>query len=266
MRDDMAKVIVERPRPGSSRHVLRRFRRLDPRCVPLGEDDDDLYPNRIGHSRAVALSHSRSKSFNENLAPLRRYLDKQAGRPWDDVWSEICANISVDNVVQKHVRDHVEDFVAVRTTLRNGEIMVVSRYGAPEPLRPCRWRRLYVHPLTGVLCPVPSPRAWRAERKRKAALRDAEIALRMRVLAPDRQLHLLDDGNWWEVTLGHTHYVWRVRADTGAHLPPDFVDVVERAGLSKLPREERYGMRAVHAIAKRPLSRREIKLLKLRPR
>jgi len=257
MRSDMDKVIVERPRPGSSRHVARRFRRLDPRRIEVSEDADDIFPTRIGHRRAAALGRGR-KWLNENLAPLRRYLESQAGRPWNDVWSEICANISVDNTVQKHVRDHVKDFVAVNTSIRNGTIMTLSRYGGPQPLNGNRWMRLYVDPQTGILRRIPSAKSWRAGRKRAAAIEETEAWLRMRILAPDRQLHLLDDGNWWEITLARASDLNRV---AGAH---EMVDVIDRAGLSSLPREERYRRWGVCAIAKRPLSRREIKVLKLR--
>jgi hypothetical protein len=257
MRNDMDKVIVERPRPGSSRHVARRFRRLDPRRIEVSEDADDVFPTRIGHRRAAALGRGR-KWLNENLAPLRRYLESQAGRPWNHVWSEICANISVDNTVQQHVRDHVKDFVAVNTSILDGTIMTVSRYGGPQPLSGSRWMRLYVDPETGILRRIPSAMSWRAERKRAAAREEADALLRMRILAPDRQLHLLDDGNWWEITLVRAGD--RNRA-THQH---EIVDVVNRAGLSLLPREKRYRRWGVCAITKRPLSRREIKALNLR--
>lgn len=74
---------------------------------------------------------------------------------------------------------------------------------------------------------------------------------------------LLEDGNWWEVELAPTptRYGTRVLADAGA-LP--VVDVVERAGLSTLPRAERYGVETMHAVAKRLLSHKELKAHKLR--
>lgn len=257
MRSDMDKVIVERPRPGSSRHVARRFRRLDPRRIDVSEDADDHFPSRIGHRRAAALGRSR-KWLNENLAPLRRYLERQAGRPWDDVWSEICANISVDSTVQKHVRDHVADFVAVNTSLRNGRVMMAARYGGPQPLSGSQWMRLYVDPQTGILRRIPSAMSWRAERKRAAARAQAEIATRMRVLGPDRQIHLLNDANWWEIKLA------RIADLNRGSRTQEVVDVVDRAGLSEVPREKRYRQWDVCAVAKRPLSRREIKARKLR--
>jgi hypothetical protein len=38
MRRDTSKAIVERPRPGSSRHVPCRYARLDPKHIVLDED------------------------------------------------------------------------------------------------------------------------------------------------------------------------------------------------------------------------------------
>ena len=119
MRQDMAKVIVERPRPGSAFHVPRRGNRLDSKRVVVPDDGDDdaphdAFPSRIGHRRHAWMM-GNPKFFNENLAPLRRYLGQQVGRRWDDVWAEICAHIRTDSTVQSHVRDHVQDFVAFRT-------------------------------------------------------------------------------------------------------------------------------------------------------
>lgn len=264
MRADMSKVIVERPRPGSSRHVARRHRRLDTRRVIVDEDEDegDGFPAHIGHKRAAALMGGR-KWLNENLSPLRRYLERQAGRRWDDVWSEVCANISIDSTVQKHVRDHVQDIVAVRTSLHDGELLYVGRWGGPRPLLRTNWLRLYVDPATGLLLAIPVHQSWRAARDREAAWEQASIAARMRVLAPSRQLHLLDDGNWWEITLANTADTLAARPASLAR-PSDVEDVVERAGMSDIPRAQRYGRWGVHAIAKRPLSHREIKAHKLR--
>ena len=263
MRADMSKVIVERPRPGSSRHVARRHRRLDVRRIVVDEDADDIFPARIGHKRAAALMGPR-KWLNENLAPLRRYLEAQTGRHWDDVWSEVCANISIDSTVQKHVRDHVQDIVAIRTSMHDGELHHVTRWGGLRPLVQSHWLRLYVDPETRVLRRIPLHLSRRAARERAQAEQKAEAATRMRVISASRQLHLLDDGNWWEITLANTADTLAVARPQGVIRPHEIEDVVERAGMSQVPREQRYGRWGVHAVAKRPLSHREIKARKLR--
>ena len=47
------------------------------------------------------------RGLNENLAPLRRYLHAQIGRPWNKVFSEICAGIDRRNTVQQHIHQHI---------------------------------------------------------------------------------------------------------------------------------------------------------------
>lgn len=98
MRKDMAKVIVTRPR------ILEDAVRKG-RSVP-----DEVEPKSIGLRRHVR-ERGGFKVLNENLAPLRRYLEAQVGRPWNKVYSEIAANLRVSSTVQQHVRDHLKDFV-----------------------------------------------------------------------------------------------------------------------------------------------------------
>jgi hypothetical protein len=67
MRDDMARVIVERPR-------IPAFNSRKGRRPPL----EDL-PTREGMRRSHALRGDR-RELNENLTPLRRYLENQGSR------------------------------------------------------------------------------------------------------------------------------------------------------------------------------------------
>ena len=264
MRPDMSKVIVERPRPGSERHVARRFRRLDPKHIDLSDDASDAYPRQIGHKRAAALAGDR-KSLNENLTPLRRYLVRQVGRPWDVVWSEISEHLRPSSTVQQHVRDHIQDFVAMRTAMRAGSVYLVDRWGTPRPLADSSRPQLYVDPRSGLLCRNPKHRAYapRQHRRREEAHLKA-LAGRMRVVDATHQLHLLADGNWWEVTLAPIPQE-TVPGRFGSRLVDmPVIDVVERAGLSPFPREDRYDRTGVYATAKRALSAREIRVRRLR--
>ena len=141
MRKDMFKVIVERPRRGADFRVNRS--RL------AGEDD---LPSRIGMKRFRTLNHTRSKWLNENLAPLKRYLMKQAGRPWSKVYSEICENLDADNTVKQHVRDHLQDFVVTKVAIgRKGEWMNGNEWPGWRA-SDAPWRQpLYVDPNDGIL-------------------------------------------------------------------------------------------------------------------
>lgn len=228
MREDMFKVIVERPRAGSARR-MRRQRLAGP---------DDL-PTKIGMKRHVEVTRTRSKWLNENLAPLRRYLAKQVGRPWSKVYSEICAHLDADHTVKQHVRDHLEDFVAYRLGVgRDGEWL--DSFGFPS-LRDMRWLQpFYVDPVDGILKDSAKfwrkqgidPRPWWQRRKESA---DPNV----RWLSEHQALQRID-GLWFAVTYT-TEPVYA--EDTHVY------DVVTRR---HLPAGQR------HATAKRQLSGREL--------
>ena len=168
MRPDMSKVIVERPRRGSERHVARRFRRFDPKLIDTSEDADGAFAGGVGHRRAAALAGDR-KSLNENLTPLRRFLISQVGRlSWSLPSPQHGArsgrrfrrlrglganqNVRADNTVQQHVRDHIEDFVATKTFMRDGVVFIPSRLGGLSALAQCRYPELYVDPRNTPRC------------------------------------------------------------------------------------------------------------------
>ena len=139
MRKDMNKVIVERPRGGWRTRKLNRMK-----IKEAGEDQ----PSRIGIRRQRKMNGTETKYLNENLAPLKRYLGKQVGRPWNKVYSELRENISPKNTVQMHILEHVHDFVARPAIGKDGNWLWPGRF---------LWRsgphkgQLYIHPADGLL-------------------------------------------------------------------------------------------------------------------
>ena len=137
MRADMAKVIVERARVGGGirypRGRERGFRRVDVQDAP----------RREGIKRPW-LRTSSPKWLNENLAPLRRYLLSNVGRPWDKVFSEISQHIRLDSAVQLHIWQHVQWEVCFDAT-RVGREYVNSRGER------VRWQQFVVDARTGLL-------------------------------------------------------------------------------------------------------------------
>jgi hypothetical protein len=251
----MDKVIVERPRAGRSWvRTGRGKKKLDPELL------------QIGMKKAVKIK-GHYKVLNENLSPLRRYLEAQAGRPWDKVWSEISANLKPSSTVQQHVRDHVPDFVASKTKLIDGEIWYVGRRSGLVRLKSSRVR-LYVHPVSGLLLKNRHSTGGIAERRAQKAAEAAERNRRMRIVDPGLQYHLLDDGAWWEVRLAPIPTVPVKHAsrhgDYTFDAPVPVIDAVTSAHLSRMPPEELYARKGLYATAKRQLSRREAKALGLR--
>ena len=82
MRSDMFEVIIERPRWGSS-YKRKKGRHGE----PLRRQEGPTW-------EPVSLGRG-SKGLNENLAPLRRFLESRVGRPWDAVRSEISSILNV---------------------------------------------------------------------------------------------------------------------------------------------------------------------------
>lgn len=238
VRKDMSKVIVERPRHGHSQRYVRPGR-----TRPL--EDEDGEPLRA-REPARSLQY-KSKALNENLAPLKRYLAAQVGRPWNKVYSEISANLKPTSTVQQHVRDHIEDFVATKTRMVDGKVRTThsTRRGADNPLED-DWRPFFVHPKTGLLRRNPKPRSYVRDRRKRAMREAADRAARMRIVDECTQWHKLADDVWWEVTLA--------RVVTGLE-----VDAVRSAGLSNLPAGELYDRHGVYAASKRVLSKAEKK-------
>ena len=130
------------------RVIVTRPRKLDrlPRKGRL--IDDEHLPKGIGMLRGVR-EKGGFKQLNENLSPLRRYLEKQVGRPWDKVFSEIASVLRADSTVQKHVRDHIWDFVTLnpRRILRT----VYSPSGGKERVEEDWPQILYVDDKDGIL-------------------------------------------------------------------------------------------------------------------
>lgn len=237
MRKDMAKVIVERPRTGGDggksiplKGTKKNLQRTDWEEMPAFQSNA---PGRLyGYDR---------KQLNENLSPLHRFLRKNVGRPWNDVYSEICENIRVDNAVQSHVRDHVDMDVMTNVVMING-----------VPYDPTRsyptWREFYVHPETGILCYYEHKRH-RYNRKQQNYV-DGK--------SENHQYHVVE-GIWYEVELkdfpprGKDPYWW---------YSEKCFDVVKKIRLDRSDCKRIYG-REVYAVKKRQLNSKEIKKLKL---
>jgi hypothetical protein len=140
MRNDMRKVLIERPRAGSSR-CYHEVRQRNNRVTDL----DDL-PSCEGMRRPY--NWDERKEFSDLLGPLRKFLWSCRGRRWDDVYSEICAQLS-NNTVDSHLKHiHVPQFIETDVRLRDGKLFTYGRYTRGEH----EVSGLYVHPISGLVC------------------------------------------------------------------------------------------------------------------
>ena len=142
MRNDMAKVVIERPRRGHGNTSKKWGRRL-------GKNEYDAEDH--GPTRAPIARHHQygwnAKEFSDVLGPLRRYLRKQVGRPWNKVWSEISRILDNRSLSGQHIFDHIQWEVTQHACIGT-DGCVYDRRGSG----PVRVSGLYVHPTTGLLC------------------------------------------------------------------------------------------------------------------
>jgi hypothetical protein len=229
MRSDMAKVIVERPRTGGGGSFPLRTR---PDCDRLPPDE---WLARQGMRRPWLKGHH--KHLNENLAPLKRYLQSQVGRPWTKVYSEICQRINRNSAVQLHIWQHLMQYVCTDPYVARGVVR-----------RPIWHYHLYiVDPRNGLLRENP-----RRSRKHVSP-----------APAPDPDCVPIDhqseyrrlDGIWYELRLATPPQ----HRDTYDFAIRNTLKCLDDATLRKF-----YG-RLVYAAGKRQLNKNEIRRIGLPP-
>jgi hypothetical protein len=154
MRDDMSKVVIERPREGHrlpSYKTRLRIRRYDPE-----KEYGDL-PKRVSGSRSKYIRAGEVKYFSDLLGPLRRFLRKNVGRQWDQVYSEMKKSLDDRKVTGRHVFEHVERDVETHPLIGDdGELYTLGYGGLLQPMY-----GLYVDPRTGLLCWRDNKPLWR---------------------------------------------------------------------------------------------------------
>ena len=199
MREDMSKVLVERPRVGhdTGERVSRHARRTYKQNLRLVKDDEDSNFDSGANTESIS-AHTKghpkrySKELNENLKPLRRFLRSRLGKPWDKVYSEIMAGFNMQNAVQYHVWQHLINFgeVETKTYMEGNTVMIWG--GCPRSVGSWYRDEFYVHPKTGLLC-VAAGRSWKDRRTAPSS--------QLSYIDPKKpliQYHQIDD-IWYEV-------------------------------------------------------------------
>jgi len=145
MRDDMAKVVTERPRRGhrnkSKKTTGRRIRRFD----STHEYDE---PTRLPIARYRQYGWN-AKEFSDLINPLKRYLRSCIGRPWHKVHSELSGKLDRRSVTGSHIWDHVVREIETDCYIGDDRLAYSNRRRYLHPEIPVAG--LYVHPRTGLI-------------------------------------------------------------------------------------------------------------------
>jgi hypothetical protein len=242
MRPDMNRVVIERPRHGGKGSRLRRPRRLD--------EEMEVLPKLEG----MKLAYTDRKKLSDLLGPLWRYLDKQIGRRWDDVWSEIANTLDFRSVAGLHIKSHIVQHVELHAQFIDGVPYHLPIYGQFSKVD-----GLWVDPRDGILKNIPKT-PYRYKKPEPVGLK---------ILDEWTQLHCLR-GSWFLVKLAPipadraividalgpaytTEKVSRWNGDLKKSV------VLNRPADTTRTLEERYGRPGVYAVSKRQISRKEKK-------
>lgn len=270
MRDDMDKLLCERERTGSREYNPRKGYDRRTRARDY-EDEYDRMDAQPRHESMTRRLLGETRSFNENLEPLRRFLEKQVGRPWDKIKSEMTKIVGRESVVHRHVWQHVQDFVSEDVVVVDGKLFwrQTWRWGSKHliPLdRDCRSVYLYVDPRTGILR---RHRQWgsgygKKAKKANKKRREQEILDRRRETDnPLIQLHKIK-GIWWEVILapyGLTDQIQDLLVEKPCEAYRlNWYDPASPIGIRPTrAMQECYGRAGVQGVRKRQLSSKEMK-------
>jgi hypothetical protein len=155
MRDDMAKVVTERPRRGhgntSKKTTGQAIRRYD-------ADQEYDEPARLPVARGRQYGYD-CKEFSDLINPLRRYLRSCVGKPWTKVHSELSRKLDRRSLSGLHIWNHVRWEIETNCFIDEDRLAYSNR----RTYRLCEIPvdGLYVHPKTGL---IREQRPWRGGR------------------------------------------------------------------------------------------------------
>lgn len=213
MRADMAKVVTERPRRGHGLPSLKTGVRLNTTEIHAMTDDEDggdrdgtqfssigsgsglksgmkakRNGRNLGVTRAKASQGGQygwdSKEFSDLLGPLRKYLRKQVGRPWNTIYSELSATLDKRSLSGRHIWGHILSDIEVHCYMG-----IDGKVYSRKPYQSWPVDGLFVHPTTGLVC-------WAKKTRFRYV---APLDLTVVDLADGRKLRQIS-GIWYEAT------------------------------------------------------------------
>ena len=144
MRPDMAEVISE------GRSCSKRSRRPKGNRRRQQKTSAEELPAR----EQMGMRWRRAREYRfwyGRIAPLRRFLEKRVGCPWDDIHREVCARAHLDSPLYRRLRQCIDLLVAQRVKIVNGDVCVRGRARAEQDMFSLSF---YVHPDTRCLVEI----------------------------------------------------------------------------------------------------------------
>ena len=207
MRKDFEKVINEPARGGVAyyRGLPNGYRNA--KKIELDEDYDvvDEYGTHSSMtSKRVTVGYNgKDKQFNFRV--IRKFLVKQVGRKWNDVFAEVSGiikhGITGNHSSWKNAAELVKNEVETNTYIDDdGDIAFDSKYAEVGVKIKDRSEQLYVDPNTGILCKSKRLESYRQVIRRRREEEQAKLELVRRIISKTIQYHKVDNV-WYQVTV-----------------------------------------------------------------
>ena len=145
MRDDMAKVVTERPRRGHGNTSRKTTGSLIRRYDPDADYDQAV---RLPVARRRQYGY-QAKEFSDLINPLKRYLRSCVGRLWSKVHSELSRTLDRRSVSGSHIWDHVMSLIETDCYIGADRLPYSNRGHRRRGEWPVNG--LYVDPRTGIV-------------------------------------------------------------------------------------------------------------------
>jgi hypothetical protein len=192
MRQDLNKILTENARVGHERSYREQRRKTK---YEIRDEDGNPFGGRESMKKRYSTYGDR-KEFNENLSPLKRMIEKNVGRKWDDFYSEFCQNFDKRKVVNDHILLHLFQYVKINTKKVDGEIFIYDNYSGWRDLEYASYVLWYVDPETDILM-TNDRRVSNAARRRKYAEIEKSKNKEARILIDENTELNKVDGIWY---------------------------------------------------------------------
>jgi hypothetical protein len=136
-RKDLSTVVVERPRGGQDGNANNRAYRRTVKSKKNFEDLPDKESVHKPHKFGGWSDERKVHRKDDFLSPIKGFLRKSVGRPWDKVWSELRSMLNGRTTMHQHVLDHVKQYVETSPMFIEGRVCNAISYvsGVPNELR-----------------------------------------------------------------------------------------------------------------------------------
>jgi len=184
MRPDMKDLLVNTGRAGGDGYQRARFKTTDA----------DQLPKRFSSSQFIHYKRSQG----DRLRPLYRFLERNCGRPWAEVYSEICKVSDYRSVRGYHLLQHVAQYVQQTNTRIPGQ----RAYGPFFVAKGILWKERELTEAERHAEYLLNAKRFKWPKPKQAKIANPKVV--------DTADHWWEkiEGYWYEFTVSHIKYRW----------------------------------------------------------